>query len=323
MDHAPGQAGQDMLKHKLSGSAMEAMEQLRASHANASRKRGRGDTSSGEAEGIMAVHKRRHNAIEQRRRDKINTRIMDIKQMLPPMYNSSTDKASKAQVLSDVILYIQDVQARLRLLGVRDLVPDMMQPVSQAPSMMVGSVNPGVPSAPMPIQANMYANPISPMMAVNVSKPQTGHHHSGQRRTVAPVHISKAQLAAATTAPGFDTRQQKMADPKSQKPDEVDHHHSDTVNGQPIHYSSEILRLLLSAASKDVDNEPDIDPFGLNGMDGGTHGYDEEPSSLAHINQPLSTYDHQKKLPHDHHDQDAPKQDGTLGSPDEMMVRDS
>jgi len=188
----------------------------------------------------------------------------------------------------------------------------------------------------------MYANPISPMMAVNVSKPQTGHHHSGQRRTVAPVHISKAQLAAATTAPGFDTRQQKvshschvtmpqshacpllqMADPKSQKPDEVDHHHSDTVNGQPIHYSSEILRLLLSAASKDVDNEPDIDPFGLNGMDGGTHGYDEEPSSLAHINQPLSTYDHQKKLPHDHHDQDAPKQDGTLGSPDEMMVRDS
>jgi len=86
-------------------------------------------------------------------------------------------------------------------------------------------------------QANMYANPISPMMAVNVSKPQTGHHHSGQRRTVAPVHISKAQLAAATTAPGFDTRQQKvshschvtmpqshacpllqMADPKSQKP---------------------------------------------------------------------------------------------------------
>eukprot|EP00301_Raphidiophrys_heterophryoidea_P004952 c12116_g2_i1.p1 GENE.c12116_g2_i1~~c12116_g2_i1.p1 ORF type:complete len:371 (+),score=116.68 c12116_g2_i1:217-1329(+) len=132
MDH-PGVQAQDILKHKIAGSTMEAMEQLRASHATASRKRSRGDSSPGEAEGIIAVHKRRHNAIEQRRRDKINVRIMDIKTMLPPMYNSTTDKASKAQVLTDVIVYIQDVQARLRLLGVRDLVPDMMQPVPQAP----------------------------------------------------------------------------------------------------------------------------------------------------------------------------------------------
>jgi hypothetical protein len=80
--------------------------------------------SEDQRDDVIVVHKKRHNAIEQRRREKINTSIDSIKDMLPPSYCSTQDKPSKAQILSDALIYVQDVQARFRMLGIRDLLPE-------------------------------------------------------------------------------------------------------------------------------------------------------------------------------------------------------
>jgi hypothetical protein len=58
----------------------------------------------------VVIKKESHNAIEQRRRDKINDRIKELKDMIPAC---AIDKAEKASVLHKAIEYIQHIKTEL------------------------------------------------------------------------------------------------------------------------------------------------------------------------------------------------------------------
>jgi hypothetical protein len=50
--------------------------------------------SAANGSGPVGTHRKRHNVIEQRRREKINTKINELQQLLPMSYQASNDKAS-------------------------------------------------------------------------------------------------------------------------------------------------------------------------------------------------------------------------------------
>eukprot|EP00300_Choanocystis_sp_HF-7_P012574 c17938_g1_i3.p1 GENE.c17938_g1_i3~~c17938_g1_i3.p1 ORF type:complete len:234 (-),score=36.91 c17938_g1_i3:477-1178(-) len=123
--------------------------------------------------------KRRHNAIEQRRREKINLRIRELQLMLPAVYHSGVEKASKAQILADALVYVQDVQTRLRMLGVRDLVVDHMNNVGIPPRHATIQPMMGPAAAAAAVAAAGIGTPMPlDMHHLHMQMSQTPHHPS-------------------------------------------------------------------------------------------------------------------------------------------------
>jgi hypothetical protein len=220
-----------------------------------SRKRDHNEVESEERDDVIVVHKKRHNAIEQRRREKINTSIDSIKDMLPPSYCSAQDKPSKAQILSDALIYVQDVQARFRMLGIRDLLPEGN---SSAPR-SVTALGPAAAAAVAAAVSSATSGDdgtksIPPAMSAHALRTGLLPQSTLQKQ------LQQLQRKSNTNTPKLPNS--KEAGKKGQgRDDNADHEPHESVL-QGIQYSSEILKLLLSAAGKD-DREHDIDPFGV------------------------------------------------------------